>query len=135
MRAVKRFKAATCAGSLALIAMAPCSFGQTQQEDATTSTTVQQQGPTVEDLQRQIDELQKQVNILKNRGAENSAAHVAGTEKTAAPESAAGSSSSTAASSSSTAASSSSVAASPATVAASAEPKTPGVKDPHSAPF
>src|ERR1700744_4780236 len=138
MRAVKRFKAAACAGSLALIAMAPCSFGQTQQEDATTSTTVQQQGPTVEDLQRQIDELQRQVNILKNRGAENSAAHVAGTEKTAAPESAAGSSSSTAVSSSSTAASSSSsssVAASGATVAASAEPKTPGVKDPHSAPF
>src|ERR1700761_985597 len=135
MRAVRIFHAAACAGSLALAAMAPCSFGQTQQEDATTSTTVQQQGPTVEDLQRQIDELQKQVNILKNRGAENSAAHVAGTEKTAAPESAAGSSSSTAASSSSTAASSSSVAASGATVAASAEPKTPGVKDPHSAPF
>src|SRR6202000_3104249 len=137
MRAVKRFKAAACAGSLALIAMAPCSFGQTQQEDATTSTTVQQQGPTVEDLQRQIDELQKQVNILKNRGAENSAAHVVGTEKTAAPESAAGSSSSTAASSSSVAAgstSSSSVAVSPATVAASAEPKTPGAKHPRSEP-
>src|ERR1700761_2095406 len=138
MRAVRIFHAAACAGSLALAAMAPCSFGQTQQEDAATSTTVQQQGPTVEDLQRQIDELQKQVNILKNRGAENSAAHVVGTEKTAAPESAAGSSSSTAASSSSVAAgstSSSSVAVSPATVAASAEPKTPGAKNPHSEPF
>jgi hypothetical protein len=134
MRAVKTFQAAACAGSLALIAIAaPCSFGQ-KQEDPTTSTTVQQQGPTLEEMQKQIDELQKQVNILKNRGAGGPAAHEVGTEKTSTPASAAAGSSSAAASSS-TAASSSSVAVIPSSVAVSSEQKVAGAKNPHSEPF
>src|ERR1700761_5711252 len=86
MRAIKTFHAAAWAGSLALIAMAtPCTFGQAQQEDAATSTTAQQQGPTLEQLQKQIDELQKQINILKNAGANSPEARQVTTGKASTP--------------------------------------------------
>src|SRR5580692_7719231 len=123
MRAVRTFQAAACAGSLALIAIAaPCSFGQNTQEDSATSTTTQQQGPTLEQLQKQIDELQKQVNILRSRGPDSPEARAVKTGKTSTPVPP--------------------PVSAPAAVVASAEPATTatesatsGSKNPHSEPF
>src|SRR5580700_10063393 len=85
MRTIRAFRAAARAGSLALIVItAPYSFGQ-EQEGATTSTTSQQQGPTLEDLQRQINELQRQINILKNAGANSPEARQVKTGKASTP--------------------------------------------------
>lgn len=126
MRAIKKIHAAACAGGLALIVMAaPYSFGQ--QEDAATTATSQQQSPTLEDLQKQIDELQRQINILKKRGADSPEAHGVETGKTStstpAPEPALLSVAAT------------SAAANSEPEAASPEPKTIGPKNPHSDPF
>jgi len=123
MRAVRTFQAAACAGSLALIAIAaPCSFGQNTQEDSATSTTTQQQGPTLEQLQKQIDELQRQVNILRSRGPDSPEARAVKTGKTSTPVPP--------------------PVSAPAAVVASAEPATTatesatsGSKNPHSEPF
>jgi len=140
MRAIKTFHAAACAGSLALIAMAaPCSFGQTQQQDDAASTTVQQRTPTLEDLQRQIDALQRQIDILKKNGSDSPEARGVTTGKTSTPAPVAVAAAThpvtATGSSSSLAASSSSAGVSPVIAIASAEPKPAETKNPHSEPF
>jgi hypothetical protein len=84
---MKAICAAASAGGFALIMTAStCSFGQTtQQSDSATSATVQQQTPTLEDLQRQIDALQKEINILKRNGADSPGARQVTTGKASTP--------------------------------------------------
>src|SRR5580700_4954049 len=142
MRAVKIFHAAACAGSLALVAMAaPCSFGQTQQqEDAAASATTQQQGPTLEDLQKQINELQRQIDILKNAGANSPEARQVKTGKASTPAPVAVAAAVKPQPSTTVAAPTTTVAAaSTTTVPASAttvpESATAGSNNPHSEPF
>ena len=142
MRAVKIFHAAACAGSLALVAMAaPCSFGQTQQqEDAAASATTQQQGPTLEDLQKQINELQRQIDILKNAGANSPEARQVKTGKASTPAPVAVAAAVKPQPSTTVAAPTTTVAAaSTTTVPASAttvpESATTGSNNPHSEPF
>jgi Putative beta-barrel porin-2, OmpL-like. bbp2 len=124
---MKAICAAASAGGFALIMTAStCSFGQTtQQSDSATSATVQQQTPTLEDLQRQIDALQKEINILKRNGADSPGARQVTTGKASTPA----------------------PVATVATVAVpekavpviaapeKAEPQTPATNNPHSDPF
>jgi hypothetical protein len=132
MRTIRAFRAAARAGSLALIVItAPYSFGQ-EQEGATTSTTSQQQGPTLEDLQRQINELQRQINILKNAGANSPEARQVKTGKASTPAPVAMASAAKPEPPTTVAAPTTTVAAPTTTVPESA---TTGSNNPHSEPF